>query len=153
MNWILSLEIRWLCWVWSVSIQSPMIIPNLFGCFYNSTLSLLQRQQITSNFILYSFIIFFMTKGNWEILHNEPKCPCINIVKQGCYCSLSRVWLSVTPWTAACQASLSFIISLSLLKLLSIKSVMPSNHFILSPPSLFALTLSQPQGLFQWVSS
>ena len=37
----------------------------------------------------------------------------------------------MTPWTAACQASLSFIISQSLLKLMSIESVMPSNHLIL----------------------
>ena len=40
--------------------------------------------------------------------------------------SLSQVWLSVTPWTAACQASPSFTISWSLLKLMSIESVMPS---------------------------
>ena len=45
--------------------------------------------------------------------------------------SLSPIQLFVTPWTAAHQASLSFIISLSLLKLMSIESVMPSNHFIL----------------------
>ena len=38
---------------------------------------------------------------------------------------------SATPWTAACQASLSFTVSLSLLKLMSIESVMPSNHLIL----------------------
>ena len=44
---------------------------------------------------------------------------------------LSRVWLSVAPWTAARQASLSFTISLILLKHMSIKSVMPSNHLIL----------------------
>ena len=45
--------------------------------------------------------------------------------------SLSRVWLFVTPWTAARQASLSIINSWSLLKLMSIESVMPSNHLIL----------------------
>ena len=44
---------------------------------------------------------------------------------------LSCVWLFATPWTAARQASLSFINSWSLLKLLSIESVMPSNHLIL----------------------
>ena len=43
----------------------------------------------------------------------------------------SHVWLFVTPWTAARQASLSFTISWSLLKLMSIESVMPSNHLIL----------------------
>ena len=41
---------------------------------------------------------------------------------------LSRVWLFVTPWTAACQASLSITNSWSLLKLMSIELVMPSNH-------------------------
>ena len=50
--------------------------------------------------------------------------------------SLSRVWLFVTPWTAACQASLSITNSQSLLKLMSIQSVMPSNHLILYRPLL-----------------
>ena len=45
--------------------------------------------------------------------------------------SLSRVWLFATPWTAACQASLFITNSWSLLKLMSIESVMPSNHLIL----------------------
>ena len=45
--------------------------------------------------------------------------------------SLSRVWLFVTPRTAAYQASLSFTISWSLLKLMSIESIMPSNQVIL----------------------
>ena len=46
--------------------------------------------------------------------------------------SLSRVWLFVTPWTAARQASLVITNSQSLLKLMSFESVMPSNHLILS---------------------
>ena len=50
--------------------------------------------------------------------------------------SLSHVRLFATTWTAACQASLYFTNSLSLLKLRSIKSVMPSNHLILCPPLL-----------------
>ena len=50
--------------------------------------------------------------------------------------SLNRVRLFVTPWTAACQVSLSFTISWSLIKLMSIKSVMPSNHLILCCPLL-----------------
>ena len=49
---------------------------------------------------------------------------------------LSRVQLFATPWTAARQASLSFTISRSLLKLMSIESVMPSNHLILHCPLL-----------------
>ena len=51
--------------------------------------------------------------------------------------SLSRVQLFATPWTAAHQASLSFTISQSLLKFMSIELVMPSNHLILSSPSPF----------------
>ena len=49
---------------------------------------------------------------------------------------LSRAQLFVTPWTATRQASLSFTISQSFLKLMSIESVMPSNHFILCHPLL-----------------
>ena len=51
--------------------------------------------------------------------------------------SLSRVWLFVTLWAVACQASLSITSSQSLLKLMSIKSVMPSNHLILCCPLLY----------------
>ena len=50
--------------------------------------------------------------------------------------SLSRVQLFATPWTAACQASLSITSSRSLLKLMSIESVMPSNHLVLCRPLL-----------------
>ena len=50
--------------------------------------------------------------------------------------SLSHVRLFATPWTAACQASLSIANSRSLLKLMSIESVMPSNHLILCHPLL-----------------
>ena len=56
--------------------------------------------------------------------------------------SLSRVRLFVTPWITACQASLSITNSRSSLRLMSIESVMPSNHLILGcplllPPSIF----------------
>ena len=50
--------------------------------------------------------------------------------------SLSHVQLFVTPWTAAHQASLSITNSWSILKLMSIESVMPSNHLILCHPLL-----------------
>ena len=56
--------------------------------------------------------------------------------------SLSHVWFFVTPWSTACQASLSISNSWGLLKLMSIELVMPSNHLILChslllPPSIF----------------
>ena len=55
---------------------------------------------------------------------------------------LSQVRLFMTPWTAAHQASLSFAISLSLLKLMSIESVMPSNHLLLCCPLLLTSIFS-----------
>ena len=67
--------------------------------------------------------------------------------------SFSRVWLFVTPSTAACLASLSFTVSRSLIKCMSIVWVMPSNCLILSSPSPPTFNLSQHQGLFKWVSS
>ena len=61
---------------------------------------------------------------------------------------LSSVQLFATPWTAACEASLSVTDSWSLLKLMSIESVMPSNHFILCHP--FSCLQSFPvSGSFQ----
>ena len=56
---------------------------------------------------------------------------------------LSHIWLFVTPWMAACQAYLSFSISWSLLRLMSIESMMPSNHLILCRP-LFLLPSAFP---------
>ena len=53
---------------------------------------------------------------------------------------LSHVWLFVTPRTAACQAALSFTISWSLLKLVSIELVMPSHHLILCHPLLLVFS-------------
>ena len=50
---------------------------------------------------------------------------------------LSHVQLFATPWSAACQAFLSFTISWSLLKFMPIESVMPSNHLIFCRPLLF----------------
>ena len=58
----------------------------------------------------------------------------------GGFSQFSRVQLFATTWTAACQASLSITNSQSLLKLLSIESVMPSNHLMLCHP-LFPLPL------------
>ena len=54
-----------------------------------------------------------------------------------CVQSLSRVQLFATPWTAACQAPLSFTVSWSLLKFMSTESVMPSSHLILCHLLLF----------------
>ena len=67
---------------------------------------------------------------------------------------LSHVQLFVTLWTAACQASLSFTIYWSLVKLMSVELVMPSNHLILCCP-LLLLPLAFPsiKVFSNWVSS
>ena len=70
---------------------------------------------------------FFRTKKFSESSQETPLSPVQ---------SVSRVWLFATPWTTAHQASLSIIDSRSLLKLMSIESVMPPNHLILCHPFL-----------------
>ena len=76
-----------------------------------------------------------------DFSRQDPGVGC-RIFLQGMWASigvqlLSCVWLIVTRWPAARQASLSFTISWSLLKFMSIESVMPSNHLILCHPLLF----------------
>ena len=73
----------------------------------------------------------------WKI-NNEKKEVFIPTFKMIYYSvqSLDHVWLFATPWIAACQASLSIINSWSLLKLMPIKSMMPSSHLILCHPLL-----------------
>ena len=72
-------------------------------------------------------------------------------------CTTCHDWLFTTPWTVDHQAPLSMGFSQqeywSLLKLMSIESVMPSNHLILYRPLLLVPCFSQHQGLFQWVGS
>ena len=94
-------------------------------------------------------VFFFFTSSMLYFLNSFNPLQALVVVQ-----SLSYVWLLATTWTTACQASLSFIIYLSLLKLMSTESVMASNHLILSPPPPPpAFNLSQHQCLFQWVSS
>ena len=72
----------------------------------------------------YSFLCYTVCPSWFSILY-------ISLVQ-----SLSPVRLFAMPWTAACQASPSITNSQSLLKLMSIESVMPFNHLILSHPLL-----------------
>ena len=86
---------------------------------------------------------------------NQRLCVCLGVCVCGCVCVQSlncvHVQLFETPWTAAHQASLSFIIFQSLLRLMSIESAMPSNHLILCHPllllpSIFTSILVFPKG-------
>ena len=68
--------------------------------------------------------------------------------------SLSCIWLFVAPLTAACQASLSFTFSQNLLRLMSIESVVPSNHLILCRPLLLLSSIfPSSRVFFQWVGA
>ena len=72
-----------------------------------------------------------------KVFSSRPRC--LNLIRSYVWVLshfssvqlLNHVWLFVTPWTAALQASLSITNSRSLLKLMSIESVMPSNHLII----------------------
>ena len=99
------------------------LFSNLNFRFFN--LLFLNTTYIT--FIVSTATFCFGSTRIYLILHLIPICSVQ---------SLSRVWLFVTSWTEACQASLSITNSWSLLKLMSIVSVMPSNHFILCHPLL-----------------
>ena len=71
------------------------------------------------------------------------------------FCSVTQLCPTLCdPWTAACQASLSFTISWSLFKLMSIESVMPSNYLILCHPLLLPPSIFPSIRIFtKWVSS
>ena len=87
------------------------------------------------SFLLSCDLIFYTdVKLNWKV--KSLVLWCSLQVQFSSVQSLIRVWLFVTPWTAARQDSLSFTNCWSLLKLMSIESVMPSNDLILCCPLL-----------------
>ena len=97
-----------------------------------------------THFISWNHLNYFLMWSDYSplciIKNTESKGNSIPSVQFSA--ALSCVWLCVTPWIAACQASLSITNSRSLFKLTSIELVMPSNHLILClrlllPPSIF----------------
>ena len=106
--------------------------PLLVVCFiYNSVCvnpKLLIYSSLPSCVFTCSFISFL------SFYHSRLQC--LPLFLCSLFSSFSHVQLFVTPWTATRQASLSITNSLSLLKLMSIESVMPSNHLILCRPLL-----------------
>ena len=108
---------------------------------------------ITEN---YSNPISVVLAQKWTHGSVEQESPEINLWAYGQLSSVqspSHVWPFATPWTTAHQASLSITNSQSLLKLMSIKSVMLSNHFILCHSFLSRLQYFPASGSFQGVSS
>ena len=87
-------------------------------------------------------ILYWQRISNLMSLHwpaTRGQCN-VGFIKGDLSCSVltqfSHVWLFATPWTTAGQPTLSFTISQSLLKLMSIESVIPSNHLTLCHPHL-----------------
>ena len=91
-----------------------------------------------------------LVPAGWAVLGYADQCLWVSLemnkkmypLRQLVVQSWSCVWFFVTPWTAGHQASLSFTVSRSLLKLTSIESLILSNHLILCrplllPPSIF----------------
>ena len=90
------------------------------------------------------FCMFISTSTNFYHIY---MCVCKH-THIAVFLSLSLVWLFQSPWTVAHQASLSFTISLSLLKLMSIELVMQSSHHILCPCLLLLPSIFPSMGAF-----
>ena len=113
---------------------------NLFEsivCFYEEFFMMCNYFLIKHRSKIFAFLIFMFIKNGCPLYRTpsvmrSPSIWVLFVVVQ----LLSHVRLFAIPWTAACQASWSFTISWSLLKLISIESVMPSNHLILCCPLL-----------------
>ena len=108
--------------------------------------------------VLFFFMLLWILKFYYQLLVKSfqiflKKSDKTFLVMISSVQSLSRVRLFATPLTAACQASPSITNSRSLPRLMSIESVMPSSHLILSSTSPPAPNPSQHQSLFQWVNS
>jgi len=92
--------------------------------------------------LLYIFYTVYMAYPDWCISNVYTEMECFICDQFSSVWSLSHVRLFATPWTAARQASLSITNSRNLLKLMSIESVMPSNHLILCHPLLLLPSFS-----------
>ena len=102
---------------------------DLVICQFNLNSVLKVLFTLTRFTYIYSTTVFDLLFTTWQ---NESITTSVSSVQ-----SLSHVQLFATPWIAACQASLSITNSWNLLRLMSIESVMPSNHLILCHPLFF----------------
>ena len=126
----------------------------LWGCTEQDTTEATQQQQ----HLLYRCFVFLPSNGErggfsgahcLKFYSDMPLYRSVLIFHIYCCCqSLSCVQLFATLWTAACQTSLSSTISWSLLKFMSIESVMLSNHLILCHPLHLCLQSFPASGSF-----
>ena len=112
-----------------------------FHCYLtNYTLWFKQKKSLTLIQIFWGLGIHkrleYSKAGSCNLLSVYARQLMLVVRYKASFQSLSHVWLFATPWTTARQASLSITNSWSLLKLMSIESVMPSNHLLLCLPLL-----------------
>ena len=132
----------------SISLGPHARLPSLLYCWltFASILTLWKSSTCILGAVLYTLSISF------SVLH-LPMFTGYTSLMFSSVQLLSRIWLFGTPWTAACQASLTITNCQSSLKLMSIESVMPSNHLILCQTLLLLPSIFPNISLFQWVSS
>ena len=143
-----SLSAVWLIAApWTVACQAPLSM-EFSRQVYWSELPFPTRGDLPDSGIKPKFLVspalavrIFTTSATWE----AHVC-CIFVVQL-----LSRVWLFATLWTAACQASLSFILELAQTHVHQVGDAIQPSHPLSSPSPAF--DLSQHQGLFQWAGS
>ena len=135
----LTLKIRsYFMWM-----KKIIILKNLEG-FWSSKKGIKLNQRLKKSLLenlvhgthFINLLLYLRKKSKFSFIQNSfYKDPSVQ--------SLRLIWLFVTPWTSACQASLSITNSRSLFRLISIESVMPSNHLILClhllHPSIFPI--------------
>ena len=106
---------------------APFSVVSLINCHSFIVHNILKVFQGVLIAIFWSIRLKLQPHWDWDFLQAGPVFQFSSVVSD---------WFFATPWTAVCQASLSFTISQSLLKLMSIESVMPSNLLILCSPLL-----------------
>ena len=112
--------------------------------------SVMSKEKMTGNG---SENLNWARKGkDYDFILNVGKLP-HSVQELGSVQPLSRVQLFATSWTTACRSFLSITSSQSLLKLMFIQSVVPSNHLPFVIPFSSCLQSFQHQGFFKWVSS
>ena len=105
---------------------------------HNVILSGVQQSESVIHICMYTLFLDSFAIGHCRVL---SRVPCVTDQSRSC------VQLSVTPWTIARQTLLSFSISQSLLKFMSVESMMPSNCFNLCHPLLLLSQFSSVQSL------
>ena len=133
--------------LWQVRLAKVLeLSPWKWGCFWSEAGTVCSKTATGCVCVLKAAFLNLGLNLEFKPSYLDPNASTVSSVQ-----SLSRVQLFVTPWTAACQASLSITNSKSPPKPMSIESVIPSNHLILCghlllPPSVFPSI----RVFFQW---